>query len=214
MLLALASFISGTTASQNAKSKRPRRQTHTGTVSQAAQQNQRPVTKPQTVTREKYDTAKNETTIDVPSMLVFGEQLDGLRMFVSFSYPGRMMQAPPEVITLVLASTSTSPKYEDDNQRNLLAWADGQGLDLGAMQLFYTYRGLGYVTEGMKLAVPVKTSAIVFFFFFFWTGEMVIVIYLARYGLAGMKKRFSIPPQFFPIEKSTRSRATQHLHLL
>lgn len=157
VLFALGCFICGTTASQNPKSKRPRRQIHTGTVSQAAQQNQRPVTKPQTVTREKYDPAKNETTIDVPSMLVFGEQLDGLRMFVSFSYPGRTMQTPPEVITLIMASTSAGARYEDDNQRTLLAWADGESLDLGAMQLFYTYRGLGYVTEGMKLAVPVKT---------------------------------------------------------
>jgi len=157
VLLALASFISGPTVSQNSKSKRPRRQIHTGTELPAGQQNQRPVTKPQTVTREKYDPAKNETTIDVPSMPVFGEQLDGLRMFVSFSYPGRTMQTPPDVITLILASTSAGARYEDDNQRSLLAWADGESLDLGAMQLFYTYRGLGYVTEGMKLAVPVKT---------------------------------------------------------
>jgi hypothetical protein len=90
-------------------------------------------------------------------MLVFGEQLDGLRIFVSFSYPGRTMQTPPDVIIMILASTSAGARYEDDNQRNLLAWADGESLDLGAMQLFYTYRGLGYVTEGMKLAVPVKT---------------------------------------------------------
>jgi hypothetical protein len=157
VLLALASFISGPTVSQSSKSKHPRRRIHAGTVSQAGQQNQRPVTKPQTVTREKYDPAKNETTIDVPSMLVFGEQLDGLRIFVSFSYPGRTMQTPPDVIIMILASTSAGARYEDDNQRNLLAWADGESLDLGAMQLFYTYRGLGYVTEGMKLAVPVKT---------------------------------------------------------
>lgn len=157
VLLALASFISGPTVSQNSKSKRPRRQIHTGTELPAGQQNQRPVTKPQTVTREKYDPAKNETTIDVPSMPVFGEQLDGLRMFVSFSYPGRTMQTPPDVITLILASTSAGARYEDDNQRSLLAWANGESLDLGAIQLFYTYRGLGYVTEGMKLAVPVKT---------------------------------------------------------
>ncbi len=157
VLLALASFISGPTVSQNSKSKRPRRQIHTSTELPAGQQNQRPVTKPQTVTREKYDPAKNETTIDVPSMPVFGEQLDGLRMFVSFSYPGRTMQTPPDVITLILASTSAGARYEDDNQRSLLAWADGESLDLGAMQLFYTYRGLGYETEGMKLAVPVKT---------------------------------------------------------
>jgi len=90
-------------------------------------------------------------------MLVFGEQLDGLRMFVSFSYHGRTMQTLPEVITLILASTSAGARYDDDNQRNLLAWADGENLNLGAMQLFYTYRGLGYVTEGMKLAMPVKT---------------------------------------------------------
>jgi hypothetical protein len=126
-------------------------------VSKSIQENQRPVAKPQTVTREKYDPAKNETTIDVPSMLVSGEQLDGLRMFVSFSYHGRTMQTRPDVITLILASTSASARYEDDNQRSLLAWADGESLDLGAMQLFYTYRGLGYVTEGMKLAMPVKT---------------------------------------------------------
>jgi hypothetical protein len=157
MLLALASFLSVPTISQNSKSKRRRRQIHAGTELPAGQQNQRPVTKPQTVTREKYDPAKNETTIDVPSMPVFGEQLDGLRMFVSFSYPGRTMQMPPDVITLILASTSTSPKYEDDDQRNLLAWADGESLDFGRMQLFYTYRGLGYVTEAMKLAVPTKT---------------------------------------------------------
>jgi hypothetical protein len=56
-----------------------------------------------------------------------------------------------------VASSSTSPKYEDTNQQNLTAWVDGQSLDFGRMQLFYTYRGLGYVTEGMKLAVPVKT---------------------------------------------------------
>jgi hypothetical protein len=157
VLLALASFLSVPTISQNSKSKRPRRQIHTGTELPAGQQNQRTVTKPQTVNREKYDPAKNETTIDVPSMAVFGEQLDGLRMFVSFSYPGRTMQTPPDVITLILASTSAGARYEDDNQRTLLAWADGESLDLGAMQLFYTYRGLGYVTEGMKLAVPVKT---------------------------------------------------------
>lgn len=165
-LLALACLISRLTVSQTPGSKRPRVQTRTAAVnaagqkpraSQPGQQNQPPVSKPQTVTREKYDPVKNETTVDVPSMLVFGEQLDGLRMFVSFSYPGRTMQAPPEVITLILASTSTSPRYEDDDQRNLLAWADGESLDFGRMQLFYTYRGLGYVTEAMKLAMPVKT---------------------------------------------------------
>jgi hypothetical protein len=111
----------------------------------------------QTVTREKYDPAKNETTIDVPSMLVFGEHLDGLRMFVSFSYPGRKMQAPPAVITLILASTSTSPKYEDADQRNLTLSANGESLNVGKMQLFYTYRGLGYVTEGMRLTIPLTT---------------------------------------------------------
>ena len=157
VLLALASFISGPTVSQNSKPNSPRRQIHPGTVSQAGQQNQRPVTKPQTVTREKYDPAKNETKIDVPSMAVFGEQLDGLRMFVSFSYPGRMMQTPPDVITLILASTSAFARYADDDQRNLTAWADAESLDLGKMQLFYTYRGLGYVTEGMKVVMPNKT---------------------------------------------------------
>jgi hypothetical protein len=163
VLLALGCFICGTTASQTPKAKHPRAQIPTAAksaggqkrrVSQPAQESLG--AKPQTVTREKYDPAKNETTIDVPSMLVFGEQLDGLRMFVSFSYPGRTMQTPPDVITLILASTSAGARYEDDNQRTLLAWADGESLDLGAMQLFSTYRGLGYVTEGMKLAIPVK----------------------------------------------------------
>lgn len=166
VLLVFGCFVSGTTASQTPKARPPRAQIPTaaksaggqkGRVSRSIQENQRPVTKPQTVTREKYDPAKNVTTIDVPSMAVFGEQLDGLRMFVSFSYPGRTMQTPPDVITLILASTSAGARYEDDNQRSLLAWADGESLDFGRMQLFYTYRGLGYVTEGMKLAVPVKT---------------------------------------------------------
>jgi hypothetical protein len=126
-------------------------------MAQPSQQNQLPVAKPQTVTREKYDPTKNETSIDVPSMLVFGEQLDGLRMFVSFSYHGRTMQTPPDVITLILASTSAFAKYSDDDQRNLTAWTDGESLDFGRMQLFYVYRGLGYVTEGMKVSVPART---------------------------------------------------------
>ena len=35
--------------------------------------------------------------------------------------------------------------------------ADGESLDFGRMQLFY--RGLGYVTEGMKVSVPARTFA-------------------------------------------------------
>jgi hypothetical protein len=165
VLFVLGCSISLTTVGQNSRSRRPRGQIRTAVnagdqksrASQPKPESARLTATAQTVTREKYDPAKNETTIDVPSMQVFGEQLDGLRMFVSFSFPGRKMQGSPDAVTLIVASSSTSPKYEDTNQRNLTAWADGQSLDFGRMQLFYTYRGLGYVTEGMKLAVPVKT---------------------------------------------------------
>jgi hypothetical protein len=165
VLVVLGGSISVTTVSQSSRSKRPRWQTRTAVNagdqksrgSQPKPESARLVATAQTVTREKYDPAKNETTIDVPSMLVFGEHLDGLRMFISFSYPGRKMQAPPAVITLILASTSTSPKYEDADQRNLTLSANGESLNVGKMQLFYTYRGLGYVTEGMRLTIPLTT---------------------------------------------------------
>jgi hypothetical protein len=166
--LILCCVLVGSAAGQNPQAKHPKRQIRTAAgnargqkprIAQPKQQNQLPITKPQTVTREKYDPAKNETTIDVPSMLVFGEQLDGLRMFVSFSYPGRTIQTPADAITLILASTSAFSKYSDDDQRNLTAWADGESLDFGRMHLFYSYRGLGYVTEGMKVSVPAKTFA-------------------------------------------------------
>jgi hypothetical protein len=163
VLLAFSCLLSEAPG-QTPKSKHPKAQV---TTTAAGAGGQKPrvsqpvpeslVARTQTVTREKYDPAKNETTIDVPSMLVFGEHLDGLRMFVSFSFPGRKMQTPPDVITLILASTLTSPKYEGDDQHELTAWADGTTVNFGRMQLFYTYRGLGYLTEGMKLAVPVKT---------------------------------------------------------
>jgi len=166
--LILCCVLVGSETGQNPQAKHPKRQIRTAAgnargqkprIAQPKQQNQLPIVKPQTLTREKYDPAKNETTIDVPSMLVSGEQLDGLRMFVSFSYPGRTMQTPPDMITLILASTSAFSKYSDDDQRNLTAWADGESLDFGRMQLFYSYRGLGYVTEGMKVSVPARTFA-------------------------------------------------------
>jgi hypothetical protein len=118
-----------------------------------------------------YDKVKDVTTVRFDSVQVYGEPLissnyvgrDEARFYASFTFPGRILNAPPGRVLISLISSSQDWKYTDF--RKPIALVDGKRLKLGPLEHLPSFtvnapansKSDDYISQEIAISLPYKT---------------------------------------------------------